>query len=109
MANKRQLKKEINYITEELISECLYNRYFITDCDAQKNDEILAKIISMQDEFLRRVNVTDGKNNPKIVKKYYQNLIASFDLCPVNHQSDVFSLLLHNIYQLLFHTGRKKW
>ena len=79
MANKRQLKKEINYITEELISECLYNRYFITDCDAQKNDEILAKIISMQDEFLRRVNVTDGKNNPKIVKKYYQNLSASFD------------------------------
>ena len=79
MANKRQLKKEINYITEELISECIYNRYFVTDCDAQKNDEILAKIVSMQDEFLRRVNVTDGKNNPKIVKKYYQNLIASFD------------------------------
>ena len=79
MANKRQLKKEINDITEEFTSECLYNRYFVPDCDAQKNDEILAKIVSMQDEFLRRVNVTDGKNNPKIVKKYYQNLIASFD------------------------------
>lgn len=81
MANKRQLKKEINFITEELISECLYNRYFTTGSNAEKNDEILTKIIDMQDDFLKRVNTTDGKNNPKIVKKYYQKLIADFDKC----------------------------
>lgn len=29
MANKRTLKKEINYVAGELLSECLCNKYLI--------------------------------------------------------------------------------
>lgn len=79
MANKRQLKKEIHFVTGELISECLYNSCFVKDMDAAKNDEILQKVIDMQQEFLSRANLSDGKNNPKIVKKYYRKLIEDFD------------------------------
>ncbi len=80
MANKRNLKKEINYISNELIAECLFNKLYITDNNSSsKIDELLSKIISFQDDFLRRVNTPDGKDNPKLVKKYYKSLIKSFD------------------------------
>ncbi|WP_455497034.1 hypothetical protein [Coprobacter sp.] len=79
MANKRVLKKEINFISNELIAECLFNKLYMKDNDPQKTDELLSKIIDCQDDFLRRVNTPDGKENPKLVKKYYKNLIQSFD------------------------------
>ena len=36
MANKRTLKKEINYVAGELLSECLCNKYLIPGTDAEK-------------------------------------------------------------------------
>lgn len=79
MANKRSLKKEINFITEELISECLYNQIFTKGANTEENNKILEEIIDIQEDFLRRINITDGKYTPKIVKKYYRALIADFD------------------------------
>ena len=79
MANKRELKKEINFISNELIAECLFNKLYIKNSDPQKIDELLSRIINCQDDFLRRVNTPDGKENPKLVKKYYKSLIQSFD------------------------------
>lgn len=79
MANKRELKKEIHFISDELISECIFNSCFVKDADIEKNQAILQKILDMRTEFLSRTNTTNGKNNPKIVKKYYQKLIEDFD------------------------------
>lgn len=79
MANKRELKKEINFISNELIAECLFNKLYIKNSDPQKIDELISRIINCQDDFLRRVNTPDGKENPKLVKKYYKSLIQSFD------------------------------
>ena len=75
----RELKKEINFISNELIAECLFNKLYIKNSDPQKIDELLSRIINCQDDFLRRVNTPDGKENPKLVKKYYKSLIQSFD------------------------------
>ena len=75
MANKRELKKEINFISNELIAECLFNKLYIKNSDPQKIDELLSRIINCQDDFLRRVN----KENHNLVKKYYKSLIQSFD------------------------------
>ena len=45
MANKRTLKKEINYVAGELLSECLCNKYLIPGTDAEKVDALMGKII----------------------------------------------------------------
>lgn len=36
----------------------------------------MARILDMQDEFIRRANRPDGKDNPKRVKEYYRKLRA---------------------------------
>ncbi len=78
MANKRMLKKEINYIAGELLAECLFNKYYVPGIDNDKIDELMGKIIGIQDDFLRRVNA-NGDKAPKKVKEYYKKLRADFD------------------------------
>lgn len=67
MANKRTLKKEINYVAGELLSECLCNKYLIPGTDAEKVDALMGKIIGIQDDFLCRVGA-NGDKDPKKVK-----------------------------------------
>ncbi len=79
MANKRDLKREVNFITEELVSQCLFLRDFTPDMPAEKCDMLITRLLDTQDEYLRRISAPDGKDNPKLVKKYYQKLIQDFD------------------------------
>lgn len=78
MANKRTLKKEINYIAGELLAECLFNKYYVPGVDTDKLDELVGKIANIQDDFLCRVSA-NGDKDPKKVKVYYKKLRADFD------------------------------
>ncbi len=78
MANKRDLKKVINYVAGELLSECLFNKYYVPGVEAEKVEVLMGKIISIQDEFLCRVGA-NGDKAPKAVKAYYRKLREDFD------------------------------
>ncbi len=78
MANKRDLKKVINYVAGELLSECLCNKYLIPGVDVEKVDTLMGRIIAIQDEYLCRVNAC-GDKEPKAVKAYYRKLREDFD------------------------------
>ena len=41
MANKRDLKKELNFITNELYSECLFIQFYEKEVDEQQADALL--------------------------------------------------------------------
>lgn len=73
MANKRDLKKSINYIASELFLECLVIKA-IKKADDAKSDEILADILNLQNEFLARTN----HPQPGCVKAYYRKLHNDF-------------------------------
>lgn len=79
MANKRDLKREINFITVELVNECLFMRDCTPDMTDEKCNGLIDKILDIQDDFLRRTGTPDGKDNPKLVKRYYRKLIQDFD------------------------------
>ena len=76
MANKRILKKEISCTAGSLFSEALFCALYIPGTDREKADKLMARILDMQDDFIRRVGKTDGKENPAIVKSYYKKLKA---------------------------------
>ena len=78
MANKRALKKEINFVAGELLSECLCNKYLVQGTDVEKTEKLMGKILGIQDDFLRRVGANGGKD-PKMVKAYYKKLRDDFD------------------------------
>lgn len=79
MANKRILKKEINYVIDELITECLVCDAFVSGKECEEIDKLIGDLFAIKSDFLSRVNKTDGKENPKLVRNYYKSIITDFD------------------------------
>ena len=83
MASKRDLKKDIDYLVFELLSDC----FIYSDMHPGEKTEELAAIIAdavdFRNDLIARVNNPDGKDNPKIVKSYYrkvsQDLLTGVD------------------------------
>lgn len=73
MANKRELKKAINYVASDLFLECIVLKQ-IKKADPAAADAILADILCLQSEFLARA----GHPEPGCVKKYYRKLQEDF-------------------------------
>jgi len=75
MASRRLLKKNVNYIAGELFAECLINSMFIPGTDKTKADEIMGKILIVQDEFISRISHTE----PGSVKAFYKKFRTDFN------------------------------
>ena len=69
MAKRRILKKDISYVAGDLFSETLFCKLYLPGVDSEKADVVMARILDMQDEFIRRANCPDGKENKKRVKE----------------------------------------
>lgn len=70
------LKKEIAYIAGDLFTETLFCSLYIPGTDKEKADQLMARILDMEDSFIRRAGRTDGKDNPALVRTYYKKLRA---------------------------------
>ena len=73
MANKRELKKSINYVVGDLFQECIILK-MVKKSDNAKVDEVLTDILNLQNEFLARVNHAQPGN----VKGYFRKLYIDF-------------------------------
>ena len=73
MANKRELKKSINYVVGDLFQECIILK-MIKKADNAIADEVLADILNLQNEFLARANHPQPGN----VKGYFRKLYIDF-------------------------------
>lgn len=79
MANKRTLKKSINYVCSELFAECVANSLYSTS-DNNNTNAILHSIITMRNNYVSRISHPEpGISN----KNYYSDLIEKF-----NEQAD---------------------
>ena len=76
MAKRRILKKDISYVAGDLFLETLICMLYVPGVDSGKADVVMARILDMQDEYVRRANRPDGKDNKKRVKEYYRKLRA---------------------------------
>jgi len=74
MANKRELKKEIDYLIFEVISDCFAYKEVMPDNNTDKIAEIISDAVGLRNDLIARVNNPDGKDNPRIVKTYYQTV-----------------------------------
>ncbi len=57
-----------------MFSEALVCMLYIPGVDSAKADVVMARILDMQDEFIRRANRPDGKENKKRGNEYYRKL-----------------------------------
>lgn len=73
MASKRLLKKNIGYIAGDLFTEVLICKLFIPATDQEKAEVLMTRILDMQDEFAKRANRPDAKENKNGLRSIIQS------------------------------------
>lgn len=73
MASRRQLKRTVNYIAGELFTECLVYNMYVPGTDKTKADELMGKVLIMQDEFISRISHTEPGNVKGFYKKFRED------------------------------------
>lgn len=75
MANKRDLKRGINYIASELFAECIATSMYSNNSDSANVDTLLTSVLRMHSDYIRRVS----HPQPGMpAKQYYKTLVSSF-------------------------------
>lgn len=78
MASIRRLKKDIQFLSAQLIGDCIdFIDTFETGNDKQVLD-IITEAVSLHNNMIDRACHPDGKDNPKLVKSYYKKLRKDF-------------------------------
>jgi hypothetical protein len=74
MASVRELKKDIDYLIYEVISDCFVFSGLHPDIKSEELSAIISDAVDLRNDLIARVNNPDGKDNPKIVKAYYKSV-----------------------------------
>lgn len=72
MASIRELKKDIDYLIFEVISDCFVYSGIHPENKSDELSAIISDSVAFRNDLIARVNNPDGKDNPKIVKAYYK-------------------------------------
>lgn len=71
MASIRNLKKDIDYIIREVISDAQLFLYFHPKKKENEVYTIIEEAFTVRDELYARVNTPDGKYDKKLTKQHY--------------------------------------
>lgn len=73
MASLRILKKDIDYLVEEILADCYLTIYFHPE-KKDKAIEIMQKAVDVRNNLYDRANHPAEKNNKRLVKKHYNQI-----------------------------------
>lgn len=76
MSSIKDLKKDIDVIMSMVLNDCFYTLEYNEKVDNDAIMQIAGDVITKHRELRLRVNHPDGKDNPKMVKKYYSGLVS---------------------------------
>lgn len=76
MAKLRLIKRDIAYLTGEVISNCYLALYFQGEGAQAKVEELILKAVELHNSLIERANHPAEKNNPRLVRKHYAALRA---------------------------------
>jgi hypothetical protein len=72
MASKKDLKKDINYLTDEVIGTCLLHQYTQGKERQEELDGIITEMIEFRDQLIQKANNPKAKEGK--LKAYYRSL-----------------------------------
>jgi hypothetical protein len=71
MASIRKLKKDLNYLAYELLTEVFTYRHFHSEMKEKKFDEVILEVIKLRNELIARIN---NPENPDEIKAHYKKI-----------------------------------
>ncbi|MBN1183575.1 MAG: hypothetical protein JXB49_14895 [Bacteroidales bacterium] len=78
MASVRDIKRDINVITHELINECYAYKHFHPKSTDKINKKI-AEILKKRNELIHRVNNPDDDSDSKQIRKHFNKIAADLE------------------------------
>lgn len=79
MASRKKLKKTIQFVSSELITDVYFRCLLNKKIEEQAAETLVVKIVETSKEFILRTNRPTGKENPTLVKVYYRNLFKAWN------------------------------
>lgn len=76
MASVKNIKKDIDLLMSLVLNDCFSVLEYNSKVDNEAILKIASDVIKMHRELRLRANHPDGKDNPKLVKMYYNKLIS---------------------------------
>ena len=74
MASIRELKKDVDYLVFEVLSDCFAYSEVHPEEKSDELSEIITDAVNLRNDLILRVNNPDGKDNPKILKAFYKSV-----------------------------------
>ncbi len=74
MASIKNLKKDINYLVDEVIGICLLHQYTRGPESHDELEAMITEMVEYREELINKVNNPDVKDDKKKLKKYYRSL-----------------------------------
>jgi hypothetical protein len=75
MANRRDLKKDLNWLTHEVISDCLIYLELHPEQEEKPVADIISKMINERNLVLSKINLPTSQMDRKEVKKMYNETV----------------------------------
>lgn len=79
MASIKNLKKDINFLTSELIDECLIYKMFHPKTDENKISSTIEKIVEKRNNLIYNVIHLKEKKESESVKNYYKSIYQEIE------------------------------
>ncbi len=78
MASKKDLKKDINFLTEEVIETCFLHYHLHQNKEEIKPviDEVIEDTISLRNEMINKINHPDESLKGKSMKSWYSGILS---------------------------------
>ncbi|MFA6400294.1 MAG: hypothetical protein WCX31_01510 [Salinivirgaceae bacterium] len=70
MANIRNLKKDINYVTSELVVECFTYNFLFPEKSQDELAAIISDSVSMKEVLIQQINDAKKSKNDQLKQKY---------------------------------------
>ena len=74
MASIKNLKKDINYLVDEVIGICLLHQYTRGPEGQDELENLINEMVTYREELINRVNNPETEDGKKKLKNYYRTL-----------------------------------
>lgn len=78
MASKKQLKKDIDKVVYEIVADCYSYMDLYPKENHQPVEDLAYKALDLQDDILTKINMHQGRDNPKETKEYFNSIKKEF-------------------------------
>ncbi len=78
MASKKNLKKDINFLTDDIIGTCMMHQNIGSNKNEKELNQIIEDILVFRDEVVSQVNEPELPESTKNMRSYYRELYQKF-------------------------------